>query len=185
MTERSVVPSIGHFGLVIGHFSPYTIAMIEYSVLFVCTGNTCRSPMAEGLARHILAQLKGVPESQLEAAGVRVRSAGVATGGGSGATPEAIQALAEVSVDIAGHASQPLTADLIQDADAIYTMTDRHRDAVLMYAPQAAEKTHRLLADRDVADPIGGPLELYTQTAEMIREGVRARIAERYADAPR
>jgi len=157
--------------------------MIEYSVLFVCTGNTCRSPMAEGIANRLLAEHKRVPIDQLEAAGVRVKSAGVMTGGGSPASIESVQAMNQIGVDISDHHSTALTEDLIQDADAIYTMTDSHRQAVLMLSPSAAEKTHRLDPEGDIIDPFGAPLEIYTQTADMIRQAVAHRIAERFGDA--
>ena len=156
--------------------------MVEYSVLFVCTGNTCRSPMAEALAKQVLAEMKGVAPDELEAAGARVRSAGVMSGGGSLASPEAVEAVRLLGADLSGHASSPLTADLIQDADAIYTMTESHRQAVLMLSPSAAEKTRRLDPAQDIIDPIGAPLEVYIQTAEMIRDALRQRIHERYGD---
>lgn len=156
--------------------------MIEYSILFVCTGNTCRSPMAEGMAKRLLAEMKGVPVQQLEEAGVRVRSAGVMTGGGSPASSQAVEAMGQVGVDLTGHASRVLTADLIQDADAIYTMTDRHRQAVLVHSPTAAEKTQRLDPEGDIIDPFGAPVEVYVQTAEMIRAALLDRLSERYGD---
>ncbi|MGB0768421.1 MAG: low molecular weight protein arginine phosphatase [Phycisphaeraceae bacterium] len=156
---------------------------IEYSVLFVCTGNTCRSPMAAGLASQLLAEFKGVSVDDLESAGVRVRSAGVMTGGGSPASDQAIEAMAAAGIDLSSHRSNALSADLVQDADVIYTMTDRHRQAVLMHSPNASEKTHRLDPESDIIDPFGAPLPVYTQTAEMIREALTRRIAERYGDA--
>ena len=138
--------------------------------------------MAEALAKHALAAMKGVPVEQLEEAGVRVRSAGVMTGGGSQATAQAVEAMSLVGVDLKQHTSTALTEDLIQDADAIYTMTDSHRQAVLMHSPSSAGKTHRLDPAGDIIDPFGSPVAVYIQTAEMIREALAQRLAERYGD---
>ena len=154
--------------------------MIEYSVLFVCTGNTCRSPMAAGLARQLLAEMKGVSVERLEEAGVRVRSAGVMVGASSPASHQAVEAMRQMGVDLSRHISTPLTEDLIQDADAIYTMTDSHRQAVLIHSPAAAGKTHRLDHADDIMDPYGAPLGVYVQTAEAIRGALLKRLAERY-----
>jgi protein-tyrosine phosphatase len=139
--------------------------------------------MAAALARRVLADLKGVTPDGLSAAGVRVRSAGVSAVQGGPATPEAAAAVKPLGGDLSSHASQPVTEALIQDADVIYTMTEAHRRAVLAYSPGAAAKTHRLDPERDVSDPIGMSQGVYDQTARMIHDAVRARVAERYPDA--
>lgn len=156
------------------------VAMIEYSVLFVCTGNTCRSPMAAALARSVLGDRKGVDPEELLAAGVRVRSAGVSALPGGAATPEAAEAVRALGADLSAHASQPVTADMIQDADVIYTMTDAHRRAVLTLNPGASGKTIRLDPERDISDPIGMSQAVYAQSAAMIHDAVLRRVAERY-----
>lgn len=138
--------------------------------------------MAEGLAKHLLAQMKGVPVDQLEEVGIRVRSAGVMTGGGSPVSEQAVQAMNKVGVDIADHTSIALTEDLIQDADAIYTMTDSHRQAVLVHSPTAADKTVRLDAAGDIIDPFGADVQVYVQTAAQIRDALAQRLTERFGD---
>lgn len=138
--------------------------------------------MAEALAKHALAEIKGVPVEQLEAAGVRVRSAGVMTGGGSPASSQAVEAMGKAGIDLADHTSSALTEDLIQDADAIYTMTDSHRQAVLVHSPSSAGKVQRLDPAQDVIDPFGAPVDVYVQTAEMIKQALAQRLAERFGD---
>ncbi|MEM9883773.1 MAG: Sua5/YciO/YrdC/YwlC family protein, partial [Planctomycetota bacterium] len=93
--------------------------------LLVCTGNTCRSPMAEVIARDAL---RGKPE-------VHIGSAGVYAGEGQPASPEAVEAVRPLGLDLSAHRSRPLTADLIASADFVFTMTESHRRAVLAQAP--------------------------------------------------
>lgn len=138
--------------------------------------------MAEALAKRALSEMKGVSAERLEEAGVRIRSAGVATGGGSPPSAQSVQAMQRLGIDLSDHASSALTADLIQDADAIYTMTDSHRQAVLVHSPSAAEKTQRLDPVGDIIDPFGASVDVYVQTAEMIRQAIAKRLAERYGD---
>lgn len=128
--------------------------------LFVCTGNTCRSPMAEGALRVLLEKER---PGQYE-----VISAGTAAATGHPATMYAAEAARTWDCDITGHNSQPLTAELIEKADLVFAMTESHHAGVLRISPKAASRTYLLKCYPDssskgegVADPIGQPLETY------------------------
>lgn len=141
----------------------------SYMILFVCTGNTCRSPMAEALCRKLLSAKLDCPIEALEDRGILVVSAGVAAMMGGRAAPEAVQVLAQHGIDISRHETQPLTVQLVRNADVIFTMTRAHREAILNEWPEASERTKLLCRDRsDVADPIGGPYQLYQRCAQEI-----------------
>lgn len=136
--------------------------------------------MAEAIAKRLLAEHKRVPIDQLEASGVRVRSAGVMTSGGSPASEYAVETVGQIGVDLSKHTSTAVTEDLIQDADVIYAMTESHRQALIARSPLAESKTHLLSADGDIIDPYGSPLAIYAKTAAMIGEAVAARMTERF-----
>ena len=117
-------------------------------ILFVCTGNTCRSPMAELICRQMLARRLGCEIGQLEDRGVLVMSAGVAAMLGGRAAAEAVEVLAKMNLDLSDHETQPLTEPLVRHADLIYTMTRTHREAIVAQWPAAAERTFLLCARR-------------------------------------
>jgi tRNA threonylcarbamoyl adenosine modification protein (Sua5/YciO/YrdC/YwlC family) len=146
-------------------------------VLFVCTGNTCRSPMAEVIFRQLLAERLGCKPDEIGTHGVVVASAGISAWGGGKASAGAIEAMEEAGCDLTGHESQPLTANLVQQADVIWTMTAAHRAAILAQFPEAGGRVSMLSPDRiDVIDPIGGPVATYRKCAQQIRAHVAARI---------
>jgi tRNA threonylcarbamoyl adenosine modification protein (Sua5/YciO/YrdC/YwlC family) len=148
-------------------------------ILFVCTGNTCRSPMAETIARKMIADRLGCRIDQLEDRGVIVQSAGLSAMSGGSAAQEAVDVLAAMGLDVSAHESQPLTGQMVRNADMIFAMTRSHRQAILSQWPEAGSRTELLAVDHsDIADPIGGPPEVYQRCAEQLRSELEARVAK-------
>jgi len=139
---------------------------IVKNVLFVCTGNICRSPIAEGLFRRLIGNRKDI----------EVGSAGVHAVRGQPPSLYAVQVCESDGVDISGLRSQPLTADLVDRATHIFAMTGAHLETIHLLFPHGAEKTFLLrefeepgsTCWRDVPDPIGMGRDIYEECARTI-----------------
>jgi protein-tyrosine-phosphatase len=153
-------------------FKPLRIQQLK-KILFVCSGNTCRSPLAEGIARKIFSDRVKSP--------VTVSSAGSSAFEGAPASPEAVRVASRYGVDITGHQSRLLGPADVRDADLIVTMGEKHRSTVGVIDPDALPYTVLLTSfcgqTGDVPDPIGGGMEAYERVYELIH-----RCLEKMAD---
>jgi protein-tyrosine-phosphatase len=139
-------------------------------VLFVCTGNTCRSPMAEAIARKVVIE-RGILD-------VDVASAGTSAWDGAAASDGALLVGLERRFDLGGHRSQQLTRALVESSDVIFTMGPHHLERV--EALGGTGKSFLLTAypasgtaGRAISDPIGGDLEIYRASADEIEAEIR------------
>ncbi len=140
------------------------------TVLFVCTGNVCRSPMAEGIFRHAV-KSRG---------NFRVLSAGLGAMNGQPPSRYAVEAVEELGIDISRQQSRMLTPELVQQADYIFGMTHSHVETICLLYPPAAEKTFLLREfdetlndfEKDISDPIGGSYRVYVNCRDQIEQGI-------------
>lgn len=147
------------------------------TVLFVCSGNTCRSPMAAAIANHLIRE-RGLAVASTEAP-IHAESAGTGASRGMPQTPEGVQALRDLGVAPEAHASRPLTRELLDEADAVFVMTPQHRRAALELAPDLADRVHTLDPDGGmIPDPIGMAQSVYNETAQRLRALIERRLDE-------
>ena len=148
-------------------------------IVFVCTGNTCRSPMAEALFKHRLADRLGCAVADLPDRGFVVSSAGIAAGAGDAATRESVEAVREYGVDLTAHRSRYAGPDVIARADDLIVMTRNHLLTVATRYPVVGGALRLLCgADGDLDDPIGGGADVYRGCATTIRQHVDRLITE-------
>jgi protein-tyrosine phosphatase len=148
-------------------------------IVFVCTGNTCRSPLAEGLCKKLLAQRLGCTPEELPARGFLVLSAGLAAMMGGGAAPEAVEAARELGVDLSGHRSRPLTPQLAAQADHLIAMAQGHLDALDSHTLRLAGRPRLLsAAGEDLPDPVGCDLPVYRECAARIARELEQLLPE-------
>lgn len=137
------------------------------NILFVCTGNTCRSSMAEALLRDLLSK-EGLAGEYF------VSSAGTVAFPGMPASHNAVQALEALGVDLSQHSSSAISDDLIDNADLILTMTASHKNSLLQLRPDAVSRIYTLTEyceaanKTDISDPFGGDLDMYIKCRDDI-----------------
>jgi len=141
-------------------------------ILFVCTGNTCRSPMAEAIFRQLVQSRSGEDW--------QVSSAGLHALDGSPATSEAVAVLKELGLDISGHSARLLTEELVEDADLILTMTAAHKQSIQQRFPAAADRVFTVkefageVDHLDIPDPFGQGIAAYRAAAAELKDSLTA-----------
>ena len=180
--KSSTVVKVGKKGLTVlrdGVCSQEDLEVLsQIKFLFVCTGNTCRSPMAEGIFRKYLAEKAQCNIDDLEKNGYRVSSVGIIGSAGFPASPEAIAACAAKGIDIRAHRNRELSHEVVEESDFIFAMEQVHRRRVIALEPRAEAKCFLLAANKGVPDPIGHSQEFYNYCANMIEKAVQERIGE-------
>ncbi|NLE29502.1 MAG: threonylcarbamoyl-AMP synthase [Phycisphaerae bacterium] len=150
-----------------------------FTLLFVCSGNTCRSPMAQALGQKFIAEKLHCAIEELSNHRIHILSAGTFADRGMPASESAVFAMRRIGLDISGHTSRPVTPALVEQADLILVMSWAHKDFICNLVPTACSRI-KLLAETGVADPMGGSDQDYIQCAEFMEEQIEARLKEEF-----
>jgi protein-tyrosine-phosphatase len=150
---------------------------VQRLILFVCDGNTSRSPMAEAICRSELARWLGSLSDRGNVA-IRVESAGLSAESGRSMSRKAELALSALEVPAHDHAARALSDELVGEADAIFCMTGQHRADLLAGFPAAGPKTFCLDTMGDVGNPAGAPLEAFIGCAQQIRAALLRQLEQ-------
>ncbi len=143
--------------------------LTDYIAVVVCTGNTCRSPMAEAILKKQFSTKFGCEIDQLSDYGVTVLSAGISAMPGAPAANQSVEVMRQYGVDISSHCSQPMTGRIAKCADVIFALTSGHRQAIVSQWPELKNTVKTLRPDGgDISDPIGSPVAVYQSCAQQI-----------------
>ena len=155
---------------------PDLLDALQRLFVFVCHGNTIRSPMAQAICNAEIASRFGVPLASLDRLGIKALSAGLTAQPGEPLVVEAEQALEQLGLPVREHRSRNLTHRLVQRAEAIFCMTEEQRRQVITLFPAAQPKAWRLDPDADIGDPHGQALAGFLDSARHIQDLVRHRL---------
>lgn len=162
-----------------GVYSAKDIAeMSLIRILFVCAGNTCRSPMAAALCEKKLSEELNCTVDEIEVRGYKIASAGLMGGTGIPASKEVVSICAREGIELSKHRSRALTSAEAEVSDYIFAMSKNHRERVLEICPAAAEKCLLLDAGGEISDPIGAGDDVYEECAKQIERALAERIDE-------
>jgi protein-tyrosine phosphatase len=153
-------------------------AAMNVSVLFLCSGNTCRSPIAEGLCRKYLAEKLNCSVDQLGQMGYKISSAGTMAVEGLGASAWSIEFCSSAGADISGHRSRQVDLELVRQSDLIFAMSQRQCEYVRQMWPEAAAKCRLLDEDGEIHDPMGGTKGLYEECGQRIAHALQKVLSE-------